>query len=170
MRSSILILTAGFVAAATAAIALAAGDGLPNIGSPKMTNEPVFRGYYDKHIDAYMITDVSDRAQATAMHINYAPAIGTIEGLPEQYFVRGHAARGQLTVFDTEPGESDYNPLWDEVWLTWKPGVKPVLLTSDDQIETLVEQGKLTEQEANIVLNAPILTVGEEAATRPHRP
>jgi len=170
MRTSTVVVAAGLVAAATAAIALAAGNGLPNIGPAKMTNEPVYQGLYDNHIDTYMLTDVSDQAQATAMHINYAPAIGTIEGLPDQYFVQGRAARGQLTVFDSEPGASDYNPLWDEVWLTWKPGVKPVLLGSDDQIAALVQQGKLTEQDAGIVLNAPILTVGKEAPPHPHRP
>lgn len=161
MRISTLILAAGLVAAATAAIALAAGDALPNIGQAKMTSEPVFRGYYDSHIDTYMLTDVSNKGQARAMHMNYAPAIGKIEGLPDQYFVRGPAAHDQLTVFDTEPGEADYNPLWDEVWVTWKAGVKPVLLTSNDQIDSLKEQGKLTVKDANIVLNAPILTVGK---------
>jgi hypothetical protein len=170
MRIPILVVAAGLLAAATAAIALAAGAGLPNIGHAKMTNEPVYRGLYDNHIDTYMLTDVSNQAQAAAMHINYAPAIGSIDGLPDQYFVQGRAAKGQLTVFDSEPGESDYNPLWDEVWVTWRAGVKPVLLGSDDQIAALEAQGKLTEQDAGIVLNAPILTVGKEAPPRPHRP
>ena len=90
--------------AATTAIALAAGSGLPNIGAPKMKAEPVYRGYYDKHIDTYMLTDVSNKAQATAMHINYAAALAKIKGLPLQYFVKGRAAKGQLTVFGAEPG------------------------------------------------------------------
>jgi hypothetical protein len=161
VRIPTLIVAAGFVAAATAAIALAAGSGLPNIGSPKMTSEPVYRGYYDKHIDTYMLTDVSNKAQATAMHINYSAALGKIKGLPLQYFVKGRAAKGQLTVFGSEPGESDYNPLWEEIWVTWKAGVKPVLLGRDDQINALVAKGKLTMKDAHIVLNAPILTVGK---------
>ena len=84
-----------------------------------------------------------------------------VKGLPEQWFVRGRAAPGQLTVFGSEPGESDYNPLWEEVWLTWKKGVKPVLLGQDDQINALVKTGKLIQKDAHIVLNAPILTVGK---------
>jgi hypothetical protein len=167
VRIPTLIVAAGLVAAATAAIALAGGDVLPNIGPPKLTAEPVYRGFYDGHIDTYMITDVSNKGQARDMHINYAPAIGKIGDLPDQYFVRGRAADGQLTVFDTEPGEDDYNPLWDEVWVTWKPDVKPVLLTQDDQIEELADHGKLTITDAGVVLNAPILTVGKsELATR----
>jgi hypothetical protein len=84
-----------------------------------------------------------------------------VKGLPRQFFVRGRAAAGQLTVFGSEPGESDYNPLWKEVWVTWKKGVKPVLLVRDDQIDNLAKKGKLTEKDAHIVLNAPILKVGK---------
>ena len=160
MRIPTLVAVAGLLTAATAAIAAASGSGLPNIGAAKMTSEPVYRGYYDHHIDRYMLTDVSNRAQATAMHMNYSAAIGKINGLPDQFFVKGRAARGQLTVFGAEPGSPEYNPLWDEVWVTWKAGVKPVLLGSDDQIHSLQARGKLTVRDANIVLNAPILTVG----------
>ena len=51
-------------------------------------------------------------------------------------------------MFDAEPGEADYNPLWDEVWVTWKEGVKAVLLTQDDQIASLAAEGKLTLTDA----------------------
>ena len=147
--------------AASVAAAAASSGGLPNIGKPTPTKEPVYKGFYDHHIDTYLITDVSSKSQAKAMHVNYSAALKSIKGLPLQYFVQGRAAAGQLTVFGSEPGESDYNPLWEEVWLTWKKGVKPVLLGQDDQINSLVKKGKLTEQDAHIVLNAPILTVGK---------
>ena len=146
---------------ATAAAATASTGGLPNIGSPSMKAQPVYKGYYDHHIDTYLITDVSSKSQAKSMHINYSAELKGVKGVPLQYFVRGKAAKGQLTVFGSEPGESDYNPLWEEVWLTWKKGVKPVLLGQDDQINALVKKGKLTEKDAHIVLNAPILTVGK---------
>ena len=147
--------------AATAAAAAASTGGLPNIGKASMKAQPVYKGYYDHHIDTYLITDVSSKSQATAMHINYSAELKSVKGLPEQYFVRGRAAKGQLTVFGSEPGKADYNPLWKEVWLTWKQGVKPVLLGQDDQINALEKKGKLTEQDAHIVLNAPILKVGK---------
>jgi hypothetical protein len=158
-----LVLVLGGLAAfgAAAAIAAAAPGGLPNIGTPKMTTQPVYKGYYDHHIDTYLITDVSSKSQAKAMHINYSAELKAVKGLPDEWFVKGRAAPGQLTVFGSEPGESDYNPLWEEVWLTWKKGVKPVLLGQDDQINALVKKGKLIEKDAHIVLNAPILTVGK---------
>jgi hypothetical protein len=146
---------------ATAAVAAASTGGLPHIGTPKMKAQPVYKGFYDHHIDTYLITDVSSKSQAQAMHINYSAELKGVKGLPEQYFVRGRAAKGQLTIFGSQPGEADYNPLWKEVWLTWKKGVKPVLIGQDDQIDSLEKKGKLTEKDAHIVLNAPILNVGK---------
>jgi hypothetical protein len=156
------LLIAVTIAAVAATTALAStGAGLPNIGTASMTAQPVYKGYYDHHIDTYLITDVSSKAQANALHVNYSAGLKAVKGLPEQYFVKGRAAAGQLTVFGSEPGESDYNPLWDEVWVTWKPGVKPVLLVRDDQIGKLAKERKLTMTDAHIVLNAPILKVGK---------
>ena len=146
---------------ASVAVAAASSGGLPNIGTPSMKTQPVYKGYYDHHIDTYLITDVSSKSQAKAMHINYSAELKAVKGLPEQYFVKGRAAHGQLTIFGSEPGESDYNPLWEEFWVTWKKGVKPVLLGQDDQIDALEKKGKLTEKNPHIVLNAPILKVGK---------
>jgi hypothetical protein len=58
--------------AATVAVAAASNGGLPNIGKPSMQAQPVYKGYYDHHIDTYVITDVSSKSQAKAMHINYS--------------------------------------------------------------------------------------------------
>ena len=108
---------------------------------------------------------------APAQFVAASTQQGSNAGDDEQHFeagadavtqlVRGRAAKGQLTVFGSEPGESDYNPLWEEIWVTWKKGVKPVLLGRDDQIKGLAKKGKLTMKDAHIVLNAPILKVGK---------
>jgi len=156
-----ILLTALVLFGASVAVAAASTGGLPNIGKPAMKTQPVYKCYYDHHIDTYLITDVSSKSQAQALHVNYSAELKGVKGLPEQYFVRGRAAKGQLTVFGSQPGEADYNPLWEEVWLTWKKGVKPVLLGQDDQIDALEKKGKLTEKDAHIVLNAPILKVGK---------
>ena len=156
----------GWLTAAVAALAAgvlaatASATGRLVLGPAARTTQPTYQGFYDGHRDAYLITDVSSKSQAAAWHANFSAPIGKVKGAPDQYFVQGRAAAGQLAVFGSEPGESNYNPLWDEVFVTWKAGVTPVLLVKDDQIEALVKAGKLTETDPHIVLNAPITKVG----------
>ena len=137
-----------------------AGGGSMGMGPSSSVHRPAFHGYYDGHKVTYLSTDVSSKSQAVAMHINYAPKIGKFKGLPEIYLVMGKAAPGQLAVFGAQPGEPDYNPLWDETDLTWKPGVTPVLIKSDTQIDQLKKKGMLTEKDGGAVLNCPIIKIG----------
>jgi hypothetical protein len=158
---------AGFVAVAAASAVLAgaasasSGNPLGALGAVSHTPQATYQGYYDAHKDAYLLTDVSSKAQASGLHINYSAALKTVKGLPLQYFIMGRAAAGQISVLGSEPGESDYNPLWEEVYVTFKPGVTPVLLTSDNQINALAKKGELTMKDAHIVDNAPITKVGK---------
>jgi hypothetical protein len=159
MPRRIVSVTAVMLALAAGATYAATGGLLLGPASTAKTHD--FKGYYDGHKDTFLITDVSNKTQATALKANYSAAIGRVRGAPAQYFVRGTAAKGQLSVFGSEPGESDYNPLWEELFVTWKPGVKPVLLVKDDQIKSLAKAKKVTLKDAHIVLNAPITKVGK---------
>jgi hypothetical protein len=140
--------------------AFAAGGGLP-LGPSSTTKTRDFKGYYDGHKDTFLVTDVSRKAQASALHVNFSRRIGKVKGAPAQYFIRGRAAHGQLSVFGSEPGEADYNPLWEEFFVSWKPGVAPVLLVNDDQVTALAKSKKLTLKDAHVVLNAPITKVAK---------
>jgi hypothetical protein len=159
-RTGVLAVVVGLFATG-AATAGTSGKGTLLLGPATQAAQPTYRAFYDGHKDTYVITDVSNKAQASRYHIPFAAAIGRSKGLPAQYFVQGKAAAGQLSVFGSEPGESDYNPLWEELFVTWKANVKPVLLVKDDQINALAKEGKLTVRDAHIVLNAPILHVGK---------
>jgi hypothetical protein len=141
-----------------AAVAVAAGGAL-NLGPSSSAQQKTFRGYYDSHHDVYVVTDTSSKSQAKAMGINFSAALAAVKGAPAQYFIQGAAAPGQLAVFGSQPGEKDYNPLWEELAVTWKAGAKPVLLTSDNQIKALAAKHKLTLTDLHIVLNAPILKI-----------
>jgi hypothetical protein len=58
------------------ALAVAAGayasltSGGPRMGPTITIMRPAFHGYYDGHKGTYLNTDVSNKAQANAMHIN----------------------------------------------------------------------------------------------------
>src|SRR5881396_3681672 len=134
----------GALGAVAAAYASFAG-GAPQMGRTTSIKRPAFHGYYDGHKDTYLNTDVSDKAEAKMMHINYAPVLKTVplKSAPEIYLVQGNAAAGQLAVFGSEPGEASYSPVWKETILTWKASAKPTLITSDTQIDKLEKKGKL---------------------------
>lgn len=135
----------------------------PRMGPEHRTGRPTFAGFYDGHHDTYLNTDVSDKAQARTMGVNYAPGLAKvpIAVTPAIYLVSGRAAAGQLAAFGSEPGSSDYSPLWHEVIVRWKAGVHPVLLTSDNQILALARKGKLTMRQNRVILNCPIIHVGK---------
>ena len=130
------------------------------MGSPSHVQRAAFHGYYDGHKVTYLNTDVSNKAEAKAMHINYSPLLAKVKGLPEIYLVEGRAATGQLAVFGAEPGEPDYSPLWAETLLTWKAGATPVVIKSDTQVNALEKKGVLSERDGHVVLNCPIIKIG----------
>jgi hypothetical protein len=155
-----LILTALTVAAGAYASLTTGG---PRMGPTTTIKRPAFQGYYDGHKDTYLNTDVSSKAQAKAMHINYAPVLTSVplSTAPEIYLVEGKAAAGQLAVFGSEPGEKTYSPIWKETILSWKMTATPVLIKSDTQINQLEKKGGLTERSTSIRLNCPIIKVGK---------
>jgi hypothetical protein len=154
---AVLTLAAGAYASLT--------SGGPRMGPPTTIKRPAFHGYYDGHKDTYLNTDVSDKTEAKAMHINYAPVLKSVplKTAPEMYLVQGKAAAGQLAVFGSEPGEPSYSPIWKETILTWKASATPVLITSDTQVDKLEKKGMLTERATSTRLNCPIIKVGKGA-------
>src|SRR3954453_8227358 len=152
------------LAAVVVLLAAASAGAAPpaRMGPMRGVVHPSLLGYYDGHKDRYFNPDVSSKAQAEEMHVNYSPVLARIpiRLLPPIYAVVGRAAPGQLAVFGSEPGENDYSPIWREVDVTWKAGVQPVLLVKDDQIDELEKQGMLTEHVNGVRLNCPIIHVG----------
>ena len=151
-----------FVLAVAAGAYASLTSGGPRMGPQIRITRPAFHGYYDGHKVTYLNTDVSVKADATMMHINYAPGLKTVplSSAPEIYLVQGKAATGQLAVFGSEPGEKDYSPVWKETILTWKASAKPVLIKSDTQINQLEKKGGLSERSTSVRLNCPIVKVG----------
>jgi hypothetical protein len=167
MQRRIMSLTAAMLATlgvSTGAFASLTSSA-PKMGSSTTISRQAFHGYYDGHKDTYLNTDVSDKKEAAAMHINYAPALKAVPlgTAPEIYLVQGKAAPGQLAVFGSEPGEATYSPIWKETILTWKASATPILITSDTQIDRLEKEGKLSERATSVRLNCPISEVGKGA-------
>jgi hypothetical protein len=71
--------------------------------------------------------------------------------------VQGRLAAGQLAVLGSEPGESDYSPLWQTVLVRWKPGAAVQVLTSDNMILSLAKKGELTATKTAMVVNPSVV-------------
>jgi len=123
---------------------------------------PAFPTFYDAHKDVVIVTDAYPKAAATIYHANYAPSLSAVkpDTQPRWFIIKGTSAPGQIAVLGSQPGESDYSPLWQTINVTWKPGVTPVLLTSDNMIDSLAKQGELTETTTSQVVNATVVSVG----------
>jgi len=159
MRRLMLYMAAILALGSTVAAAAVAGGGMGSMGRSGSIARPAMHGFYDGHKDTFLSTDVSDQMQAGEMHVNYSPVLKKVPmaATDEIYLVQGTAAAGQIPVFGSEPGEPTYTPLWHEVLVTWKAGMKPVLLVKDDQIKDLAKKGQLTVKETDVILNCPIV-------------
>ena len=120
---------------------------------------PAFPVYYDAHKDVVVVSDAYPKAAAGTFHANYAPSLSAVQpaSQPAWYIIRGPAAPGQLAVLGSEPGESDYSPLWQTVIVRWKPGVTPQVLTSDNMILDLAKKGQLTATKTTMIVNATVI-------------
>jgi probable HAF family extracellular repeat protein len=130
---------------------------------PAQTSQtlPAFPAFYDAHKDVVVVSDAYPKAAAGTFHANYAPSLSAVlpDSQPAWYIVRGPAAPGQLVVLGSEPGESDYSPLWRTVIVRWKPGVTPQVLTSDNMILDLAKKGQLTATKTAMVVNSTVTEV-----------
>ena len=141
--------------AAAPASTLGAGS-LPAQASPTL---PAFPAFYDAHKDVVVVSDAYPKAAAGTFHANYAPSLSAVQpaSQPAWYIVRGPAAPGQIAVLGSEPGESDYSPLWQTVIVRWKPGVRPQVLTSDNMILSLAKKSQLTATKKAVIVNAAVI-------------
>ena len=125
-------------------------------------SQPVTYGYYDGHVDWMLSTDVSSKTQAASSHINYSAALLLQPARRRSLRCTSSADRRRRTspwCSGASPAKTTTRPLWREITVKWKPGVTPVLLVKDDQINSLAAKGQLTAVPTNVVLNCPIVKV-----------
>jgi hypothetical protein len=144
---------------ASSAAAPASRLGAGSLPAQTAQTLPAFPAFYDAHKDVVVVSDAYPKAAAGTFHANYAPSLSAVQpaSQPAWYIVRGPAAPGQIAVLGSEPGESDYSPLWQTVIVTWKPGVTPQVLTSDNMILDLAKKGQLTATKTAVIVNAAVI-------------
>jgi hypothetical protein len=125
-----------------------------------------FTGWYDNHKVLFLGTDTSSKAEATSEHINFSASLAkSLPSSDKMYLITNGAFAKRGPVFGSQPGEANYTPLWQEVFVTWKTLSKAVPLGKDDQINDLAKKGMLTLTMSKTVLNCPIIKVMKAEST-----
>ena len=104
MKGKLLITMTVALVALVASLAAYGGGGMGSMGRSGSIKRPALHGYYDGHKDTFLNTDVSDKAQAVEMHVNYSAVLKAVpmSATSEIYLVQGKAAAGQIPVFGSE--------------------------------------------------------------------
>ena len=145
----------------------------PSDQSKSTITLPLLLGWHEGKTVRYITTDVSDQAVAKAKNANYAPrlrdAVPKYPKPPQVKTVleRVYAFPNQeqtRSVFASVPEplgyesqNSHYSPLWLMFVVTWKDPAKATELTSEEAILSAEDQGLVTIERTDIVLNCPVI-------------
>jgi hypothetical protein len=77
--------------------------------------------------------------------------------VPLYAVTNGVAGQHNIAGDTIAPGETAYPPLWAITKVTWKPGVKPRLLTSYAAITHAATTGSVTLTKTSLVVNCPLI-------------
>jgi hypothetical protein len=134
---------------------------------------PLLRGWHNGEEVLYMTTDVSDREIAKAKNANYAPRLSDAvpnypkppqvkTALERVYdFPNKEQNRGVFASVPTPLGplsdDQQYSPLWLMYTVVWKDSNQAYELKSEEAIFKAEEQGLVTINRTNVVLNCPVV-------------
>ncbi|MBI3608177.1 MAG: hypothetical protein HY207_09430 [Nitrospirae bacterium] len=135
----------------------------PAAAKPKITL-PLVQGLYNGESVWYISTEASDAGLATATGATYAPKLSTAIGVGATADLFHVTNFDQPNVLDSVPSpvgpgntDPDYSPLWRIHLVTWRVGVKPVLLTSEQAVLDAEAAGNVTIEATSIVVNCPVI-------------
>jgi hypothetical protein len=139
--------------------------------APNYAEIPAGKAYADGEQIYFSHTEVSDPGVAevlTKMMKSPVLVVPSLANIPDEslakvfVFKNGLAGNGPLRfqsdVFPNPPGDPGYSPLRKIVFVTWVDPSKATELKSAAEIQALVNQGDLTLEESNIVVNMPFMT------------
>lgn len=131
---------------------------------------PLTRGFADGNEVFYISTEASDAELAdhlsnlTGSRVVFAPSLARSPpaSLANIYaFENGIQGSGPLgfqpNVADSQPGDSEYSPLWRIILVKWGEGVTATELKSEQEILAAQQEGKLTISVSTMVVNCPFV-------------
>ena len=134
---------------------------------------PLLHGWHDGKDVLYITTDVSDQTVAKVKNANYAPRLrDAVPNYPKPPQVKTVLERvyafpngeQSKSVFASVPeplgylsADRHYSPLWLMYVVVWKDPNKAQELTSEEAIFVAEDQGMVTIERTDIVLNCPVI-------------
>lgn len=160
---------------------LAGCAGSAPAGKDAQITLPLLPGWFDGQKVYYISTDSSDAKTAAVMQSNYVPRLAN--ALPEQPGPHPLATYDRIYKFVDSPqpsvlpsipqplgaGNEDhaYSPLWHLYEVRWAAGQQVRELRSADQVLHAAELGQLYIQATGIIVNCPVVRVGEQLLQLP---
>lgn len=153
---------------------------LPPERSSHRIEMPVLAGWFEGRVAWYITTDVSDATVAQEKGANHAPRLA--DSLPPAQTsarpmpgarnpvdkVYAFTNFKQGSVFASAPRpvghhsiDKTYSPLWEMITVTWRTGVAPRTLTSEEQVLDAQEKDQVTLGHTRVVVNCPIVQMGD---------
>ena len=138
---------------------------------------PLLTGWYQGKLLYYISTDMSDQSMAQQAGINYAPRLSALNrmqqpGQPsalDRVYKVINASQGSVFASAPEPigarnGSDAYTPLWHMYTVTWRVGVTPYVLHSEEEVLDAEEKQRVTLSPTHIIVNCPIVYSPNEGA------
>jgi hypothetical protein len=139
--------------------------------APNFAEIPAGKAYYNGQQIFFSHTEVSDAGVAEVLTkmmkspVLVVPALAeTPDSLTDEVYVfkNGVAGSGplkfQADVFPSQPGDPEYTPLRRIMFVSWTDESQAKELKSEQEILDLVDQGALTLEESDIVVNMPFMS------------
>lgn len=163
MERRLLALTLLLFTMIISACAQSGGESFAEIpvGKAYVNGEPIFFSHTETS-DADVAKVLTDMMKSPVLVVpSLAEASENITA-PVYVFQNGVAGMGplkfQADVFPNQPGDEGYTPLRRIVFVKWTDESQAKELKSEAEILQLVDQGALTLEETNIVVNMPFIT------------
>jgi hypothetical protein len=125
---------------------------------------PLVHCWYKGNVAYYIQTEASDETLAQQQNINYVPRLSNAiaGGAVDDIYHVTNFAQGNVipsAPIPAGPGNTDpnYTPLWQLSLVTWKSGITPHILKSEEDVLNAQSQGLVTIVKTNIVLNCPVI-------------
>jgi len=119
-----------------------------------------YTGFFNNTAVYFTAFETNSSNFAAANGLVYAPRLSAVNlsALPNMIFFL-NAGSGQAVVLQTQPGRSNYSPLWYVLTAQWRgPGAMP-LITSYSAALQWWQRGWLLIQRSGIIFNGPVIVI-----------